>query len=96
VTIEGDVVEFQYRAPHAWLYLTVVDAEGRALRYGAEWAGPTRLERMGVARDTFQAGDRVSITGSPGRDAAARQIHLKKVKRLSRGEWSWDGPQRRR
>jgi hypothetical protein len=96
VTIDGDVVEFQYRAPHAWLYVTVVDEQGRAQRYGAEWASPARLERMGVARETFQAGDRVSITGAPGRDASARQVHVKKVKRLTRGEWTWDGPQRRR
>ena len=69
VTIEGDVIEFQYRAPHAWLYVTVIDAQGQPQRYGAEWANPTRLERDGVTRDTFQPGDRVSITGRPGRDA---------------------------
>jgi len=96
VTIDGDVVEFQYRAPHAWLYVTVLDDQGRPQRYGAEWSNPTRLEREGVTGDTFQPGDRVSITGAPGRDADARQVHLKKVKRLSRGVWSWDGPQRRR
>jgi outer membrane usher protein FimD/PapC len=96
VTIQGDVVEFQFRAPHAWLYVTVRDAEGRAQRYGAEWSNPFRLERDGVSRDTLQAGDQVSITGSPGRDAEARQIHLKKVTRFSRGEWSWNAPKRGR
>jgi len=94
VSIQGDVVEFQYRAPHAWLYVTVRDAEGRAQRYGAEWSNPSRLERDGVSRDTFQPGDQVSITGSPGRDAEARQIHLKKVTRFSRGEWTWNGRRR--
>jgi hypothetical protein len=96
VTIDGDVVEFQYRAPHAWLYVTVLDAEGRTQRYGAEWASPARLEREGVAREAFQAGDQVSITGAPGRDAEARQIHLKRVTRFSRGAWSWNDPRRPR
>jgi hypothetical protein len=96
VSLQGDVVEFQFRAPHAWLYLTVRDADGRARRYGAEWSNPFRLERDGVSRDTFQPGDQVSITGSPGRDAEAHQIHLKKVTRFSRGEWSWSGRQRQR
>jgi hypothetical protein len=89
VTIEGDVVEFVYRAPHAWLYVMAPDSKGRVQRYGAEWANPARLERDGVAKDTFQSGDRVSITGSPGRDERARQIHLKQVTRLSRGPWTW-------
>jgi len=95
VTIEGDVVEFVYRAPHAWLYVQAADPSGRPQRYGAEWASPSRLEREGVGRDTFQYGDQVSITGAPGRENA-RQIHLKQVTRYSRGKWNWDGPQGRR
>jgi hypothetical protein len=93
VTIDGDVVEFVYRAPHAWLYVMAADPQGRPQRYGAEWASPSRLERDGVAKDTFQAGDQVSITGSPGRNDRERAIHLKKVTRHSRGKWSWEGRQ---
>lgn len=91
VTVEGEVVEFMYGAPHAWLYVRAADSQGQMQRYGAEWANPRRLEREGVAKDTFQPGDRVSITGSPGRDASAHQIHLKRVTRLSRGQWTWAG-----
>jgi hypothetical protein len=96
VTIEGEVVEFAYRAPHAWLYVRAADPEGRMQRYGAEWANPARLERDGVAKDTFQSGDRVSISGSPGRDESAHQIHLKQVTRFSRGQWTWQRTQGRR
>jgi hypothetical protein len=93
VTLDGDVVEFSYRAPHAWLYVMAADTQGRVQRYGAEWASPSRLERDGVAKDTFQAGDQVSITGAPGRNDRERAIHLKKVTRFSRGRWSWEGRQ---
>jgi hypothetical protein len=93
VTIEGDVVEFVYRAPHAWLYVMAADPQGRPQRFGAEWASPSRLERDGVAKDTFQSGDQVSITGAPGRNDSAYQIHLKKVTRFSRGRWTWEGRQ---
>jgi hypothetical protein len=93
VTIDGEVVEFVYRAPHAWLYVMAVDPQGHPQRYGAEWASPSRLERYGVARDTFQSGDQVSITGSPGRNDRERAVHLKKVTRFSRGKWSWEGRQ---
>ena len=93
VTIEGDVVEFVYRAPHAWLYVMAADPQGRQQRYGAEWASPSRLERDGVGKDTFQSGDQVSITGSPGRNERERTIHLKEVTRFSRGRWNWEGRQ---
>ena len=93
VTIDGQVVEFVYRAPHAWLYVEAADPQGRLQRYGGEWGSPSRLERDGVAKDTFQAGDQVSITGSPGRNQNAHQIHLKQVTRFSRGRWSWEGRQ---
>jgi hypothetical protein len=93
VTLQGDVVEFVYRAPHAWLYVQAADPSGHQQRYGAEWASPSRLEREGVGKDTFQYGDQVSIVGAPARDQSSRQIHLKKVTRFSRGKWSWDGPQ---
>jgi hypothetical protein len=96
VTIEGDVVEFAYRAPHAWLYVMAADPQGRPQRYGAEWVSPARLERDGVPKDIFQSGDHVSITGSPGRNARERAIHLKKVTRHTRGKWSWEGRQGRR
>jgi hypothetical protein len=96
VTIEGEVAEFAYRAPHAWLYVRAADPQGRTQRYGAEWANPSRLERDGVAQDTFQPGDRVSISGSPGRDESTHQIHLKQVTRLSRGQWTWQRGRGRR
>ena len=96
VTIEGEVVEFVYRAPHAWLYVTAADPQGRVQRYGAEWSGPSRLERIGVPKDAFQAGDRVTVIGSPSRDESVRNIHLKKVTRHSRGQVSWgQAPARR-
>jgi NADH:ubiquinone oxidoreductase subunit len=93
VTIDGDVIEFQYRAPHAWLHVQARDPEGRMQHYAAEWASPSRLERDGVDKTTFQYNDQVSVTGAPSRDASSHQIHLKKVKRFTRGGWSWDGPQ---
>jgi hypothetical protein len=93
VTVEGDVVEFVYRAPHAWLYVNASDPQGRPARFGAEWASPSRLERDGVAKDTFQVGDQVSITGAPGRNESAHQIHLKAITRYSRSRWHWEGRQ---
>jgi hypothetical protein len=88
VTIEGDVVEFDYRAPHAWLYLMAPDAEGQMRRFSAEWANPRRLTGDGVTRDRLKAGDRVIITGSPGRTPSEFKVHLKSIRRPADG-WEW-------
>jgi hypothetical protein len=89
LTIEGDVAEFANRAPHSWLYVMVPDASGRPQRYAAEWRSPSQLKAAGVDAAALQPGDRVSVTGSPARNPAARQIRLKAVTRVSRGGWSW-------
>jgi hypothetical protein len=92
VSIEGPVVEFALRAPHAWVYITALDADGQFQRFGAEWANPNRLSRDGITKTTIKVGDRVVITGSPGRTASEHTLHLKKIERPSDG-WTWGGVQ---
>ena len=93
VTVEGSVVEFAYRSPHAWVYLDVTDAKDKVTRYGAEWANPNRLTRDGITTDTLRPGDRVILTGSPGRKASDNHIHLKQIERPADG-WQWRGGRR--
>ena len=88
VSIAGEVVEFEYRNPHSWVYLMVADADGRPQRFAAEWASVGRLTRDGILKDTLKKGDRVIISGSPGRNAADRRVHLKAIERPADG-WSW-------
>jgi exonuclease VII large subunit len=88
VTIEGEVAEFDYRAPHAWLHVKAPDTQGQVRRFSAEWANPRRLMGDGVTRDTLKAGDRVIVTGSPGRTASDYKLHLKQVRRPADG-WEW-------
>jgi hypothetical protein len=88
VTIEGQVVEYQYRNPHTWLHFTGKDAEGVEHTYAAEWSNPGRLRPQGVTQDTFKAGDTVVVTGSPGRTPSEYRLHLKQIRRPADG-WSW-------
>jgi hypothetical protein len=90
VTIEGSVIEFEYRAPHAWLHVLAPDADGQMQRFSAEWANPRRLARDGVTVDRIKSGDVVRVTGSPGRTASERKIHLKRIERAADG-WTWGG-----
>jgi hypothetical protein len=95
ISIEGEIVEFQYRNPHAWVHVMVVDAGGERVRYSAEWGGAGRLGRSGVTADTLKPGDWVRISGSPGRVATERLMHLKHIERPADG-WQWASARRGR
>ena len=88
ISLEGDVVSFEFRNPHTWLYFTARDATGVARRYGAEWANPRRLEQQGIAATSLRAGDHVVVTGAPNRSANEYSVHLKSIRRPADG-WSW-------
>ena len=88
ISIEGELFEFKFRSPHAWLYVMTEDADGTMRLFAAEWANANRLGREGVTGDTLQPGDRIIITGSPGRNPSEHQIHLKNVERPADG-WTW-------
>jgi len=89
-SIEGEVVEFQYRNPHIWLYIDVEDTDGEHQRFAAEWSNPTRLGRQGILKETFKPGDYVVLTGSPGRSPEDQVLHLKRIERPSDG-LTWVG-----
>jgi hypothetical protein len=90
VSIEGELVEFEYRAPHAWVRVMAPDDKGVLQQFSAEWANPSRLAQLGVTKETLKAGDRVIVTGSPGRNPTERRIHLKSIQRPADG-WAWKG-----
>jgi hypothetical protein len=85
IRIEGEVARFEYKSPHAWVYVVAKDESGQAREFSAEWANPNRLKQQGVTKDTIKPGDYVIITGSPGRNPADRAIHLKRIERPSDG-----------
>ena len=90
ISLEGDVVSFEYRNPHAWVYFTANDGSGVLRKFGAEWANPRRLEQQGVGASDLKAGDHVIVSGAPSRSATTYNLHLKSIKRPADG-WSWPG-----
>ena len=94
MTVTGQLVEFEYRAPHAWVHVRARDEENRAQTYAAEWANPSRLSRDNVTKETLRPGDMLILTGSPSRNPQNRRLHLKAIERPSDG-WKWQGFRRR-
>ena len=95
ITLEGELVRFDYKNPRAWVYLDVKDEQGMIRQYSAEWANPNRLNRENITKDSLKAGDRVVISGSPGRQAEDYKVHLKRIHRPADG-WTWPASRGRR
>ena len=88
ISIEGELVDFEYQSPHAWVHVMVKDEKGQLNKYSAEWGNPNRLSRQKITKETLKKGDYVIITGSPGRNPEDRKVHLKGIQRPADG-WKW-------
>jgi hypothetical protein len=85
VEVEGDVVQFEYKNPHAWLYVLGQEPFGKPKTYAAEWASRTQLEKDGITKQTIRNGDVVRIWASPNRDPNDNRIRLKRIERRADG-----------
>ncbi len=89
--IEGELVAFMYRNPHAFVHLNVKEG-GKTIRYAVEWGAATALGRQGVTRSTFKAGDHVIIWGNPGRNVEDHRLRMRRIERPSDGlRWGFQG-----
>jgi hypothetical protein len=85
IKIEGTLVQFQFRNPHSFVQVDAPDTSGKMQRWGIEWGGAGQLGGQGVNRFTLKAGDKVIITGNPGRTAEDHRIRMVTLKRTSDG-----------
>ncbi|HEX5110943.1 MAG TPA: DUF6152 family protein [Vicinamibacterales bacterium] len=76
VQIEGELVQFLFRNPHSFVHVMVKEKDGSMVRYTVEWGGAGQLGGQGVTRETLKVGDRVIITGSPGRNATDHRVRM--------------------
>jgi len=88
--IEGKVVQFLYQNPHSFLTVEGPDEKGVMQRWSIEWGSSGHLSRQGVTRDTLKMGDRVVVTGHPGRTAEDHRLHMVSIQRPADG-WKWGG-----
>ena len=82
--IEGTIVQFQFRNPHSFVQVDAPDAKGVMQR----WGGAGQLGGQNINRYTLKAGDKVIITGNPGRNPDEHRIRMTGLKRPSDG-LSW-------
>jgi hypothetical protein len=90
VEIEGDVVEFQYKNPHSWIFVQGREGFGETKIFAAEWTSTSQLERLGIDKKFFHVGDSVHIWVSPNKNPSDNRVRLKRIERRSDG-WKWGG-----
>lgn len=76
--ISGTVVEVQYKNPHAWVFMDVVDSNGNKETWAIEAGGPNILMRMGWKKNTIQVGDEIKALINPMRDSSKKAGSLVK------------------
>ncbi len=71
IEIEGVVKEFQFKNPHSWIQVMVINDDGTETEWSVEWLIPNILMRQGYNPSTFRPGDHVwvklrqHVSGSP-------------------------------
>ena len=89
ITIEGELVAFMFRKPHSFVHLTAPDAQGEPQRWSIEWAAAAALADQ-VGRNTLKPGDRVVVSGNPGRNPEDFRLRMRRISRPADG-WEWAG-----
>lgn len=92
IEIEGEVVEFQYKNPHAYIMVqgTERGGIGGPKIYAAEWVSTSQLDRNGIDKHWFKAGDEVTVWAAPNKNPNDNRVHMKRIERHS-DHWKWQG-----
>jgi len=67
VRLEGKLVQFVFRNPHAFVHIQVPDEKGVMQRWAVEWSGTTQLGAAGITHESLRVGDEIVILGRPSR-----------------------------
>ena len=86
--IEGTLAQVLIRSPHSWVHIEAKDEKGQLQRYAIEWGGATQLRNAGVDGKTLKVGERVRVTGRPGRNPADLRMLMVYIETVD-GRWTW-------
>ena len=84
LTLDGIVAQFHYVNPHPYVLMDVKDPNGRTQQWRLEMDNRRELADIGVRDDTLKQGDRLVVSGSPGR-SDPRALYVWKLDRPADG-----------
>ena len=84
VTVEGVVAQFQFVNPHPYMIVDVKQGTGAVQQWKLEMDNRSELVDVGVNKDTFKPGDRLVVSGNPGR-TQPQSLYIQKLDRAADG-----------
>jgi len=91
VEIKGTLKSFKIQNPHSYVQIEdekLKDKEGNAVRWVVEWGAAAQLASQSVSATTIKAGDKVVVTGAPGRNPEDFRLLMRSITRPADG-WKW-------
>jgi len=88
IKLQGKLVQFVFRNPHAFVHVEVPDQNGVVQRWAVQWSGTTQLGAAGVTRETLKVGDEIIVLGRPSRVPNEYRALMVNLKRPSDG-FTW-------
>ena len=90
VKLQGKLVQFVFRNPHAFVHVQAPDQNGVMQRWAIEWSGTTQLGQAGVNSQTLKVGDDIVILARPSRVPNEYRALMVTLKRPLDG-FTWGG-----
>jgi hypothetical protein len=78
VTYQATMTELQFNNPHVLLFFDVKNAKGETENWSGWLTAPNKLSRAGWTKRTLNAGDKVTVTGTPHK-AGSHVIQIRKL-----------------
>lgn len=69
IMLTGTVTQYEWANPHSIISIAVPNNSGGVDEWHAEFLPPSDMIRSGWTRETLRPGDKVTITGLPGKHA---------------------------
>jgi Family of unknown function (DUF6152) len=88
IAIEGEMVRLEYREPHSYIHVMITGPQAKTEVWIGECRGASQLRRQGFTSETLKPGQRVILSGHPGRVAADHRLFVREVVRPHDG-WTW-------
>src|SRR5262245_27140905 len=72
VKLRGTVTKMEWINPHAWLHISVKDADGKVINWDIELGPPNALIKRGWTKDSLPAGTELLVDGYQAKDGSMR------------------------
>ena len=79
ISLTGIVADFHFVNPHCVIEFDVMDDKGIVQKWQAEFSSPGPMAKKGWTAALLQPGDKVVISGHPGRNNV-RAVHATKIR----------------